>query len=186
LGFGPLAFAAEADGPQGFEMVSFAGHERKPRSFPVRYRALLAACALLAVTLVAAPIVSTHLALAVIEEEAARLKPQAEQAAKLKGARDTQVALLTKAIALKRAAPSPLALLARLSEALDDQSFLAELRLEGTALTLSGLSSDASGLAQRLGGMPDFKAVKFSGPVTRDAGGARDRFTLVLELRPQS
>jgi general secretion pathway protein L len=182
LGLRSIGFAVEADAPAGFERIAFAGRQASSTGLPLRIRALLAATALLASTVIVAPIVSKSLGLTAIEAEIQRLKPEAEQAAKLRSARETQLSILTKASALTRAAPSPLALLTKLTAALDDTSFLIELRLEGATLTLSGLSSDASALAQKLGAIGEFKSVKFVGPVTRDAQAARDRFTLVLEL----
>jgi general secretion pathway protein L len=183
LGFGLLGFAIEAAGPSGFERIAFAGRQGSPAGLPLPIRVLLVAGALLAATLALAPIAGKSRALAKIEAEIARLKPAAERAAKLKSARETQHGSLAKAAALRRAGASPLPILAKLSEALDDQSFLTELRLEGAALTLSGLSGDASGLAQKLGATLEFKSVKFVGPVTRDGQTPRDRFTLALELK---
>jgi general secretion pathway protein L len=184
LGLGAIAFAVEAEEPGGLQRIAFAGRQAPSAARPWSTRVLVAAAALLAATLLLAPIVSKTMALAAIEDEAQRLKPQAGEAAKLRGTRDKQLKLLAKAATLRRATPAPLAILAKLSAALDDGSFLTELRLEGTALTISGLSADASALAQRLGGVPEFKAVKFSGPVTREPQAARDRFTLQLELAP--
>ena len=76
----------------------------------------------------------------------------------------------------------PIAILSKLSELLDDQTFLFDMRMDRTAITISGLSVDASKLAQQLGTIEVFKSVKFSGPVTRDVQSARDRFTLILEM----
>jgi hypothetical protein len=182
LGFASIGFAVEAGGPGHFERIAFAGRQASAAGLSLRARVLLAACMLLAATLAAAPIVSKTLALARVEEETGRLKPAAEQAAKLKSAREKQHGVLSKALELRIAAPPPLSILTKLTAAFDDASFLVELRIEGTALTLSGLSGDAPALAQKLSAMPDFKAVKFSGPVTREARVSRDRFTLVLEL----
>jgi Tfp pilus assembly protein PilN len=186
LGFPLLGFAIEAAGPAGFERIAFAGREGRTAGLSLRIRVLLAAGALLAATLALAPVAGKSLALAKVEEETGRLKPAAEQAAKLKSARERQHGALAKAAALRRSSHPPLAILAALTEALDDASFLVELRLEGTALTISGLSGDASALAQKLAATPGFKAVKFSGPVTREARLARDRFTLALELADPS
>jgi hypothetical protein len=186
LGFPSIAFAVEAAGSGQFERIAFAGRQASSPALPLRIRVLLAAALLLALTLAAAPMVSKVLALARVEDEIGRLKPEAEQAAKLWAAREKQHGLLAKAAELRRVTPLPLAILTLLTEALDDTGFLVELRLEGATLTISGLSIDASALAQKLGSVPGFKAVKFSGPVTREAKVARDRFTLVIELAPPS
>jgi len=186
LGLGVAAFAIEASGTAGLEMISFASRENLPGGFPLRYRALLAASVFLAGTFLIAPIVSQKRALAAVEEEIAGLKPQAEQAGKLRADREKHLSLLTEAVALKRSTPSPLAVLTKLSAELDDKTFLLDLRLEGAKVTISGVSSDASGLAQRLGTLADFKSVRFQGAVTRDPQTSRDRFTLALELASPS
>ena len=117
-----------------------------------------------------------------LEKEISVLKPKAEQVLKLRSERDKIIALRAQVIGLKKAALPPVAILSKLSELLDDQTFLFDMRMEGAAVTMSGLSSDASKLAQRLGAIEAFKSVKFSGPVLRDPQSARDRFTLILEM----
>ena len=184
LGLGEVAFAIEDDGIGGLEWLTFATQQRQSDRVQLSYRVLGAALVFLGGSLVAAPMVSKSRALDAMGQEIARLKPQAEAAGKLRTEHEKRAALLTKVAALKRTAPPPLLMLAKLSAALDDQSFLFDLRLESGSLTISGVSSDASLLAQKLGAMPDFRSVKFVGAVTRDPQTPRDRFTLALELAP--
>jgi Tfp pilus assembly protein PilN len=121
-----------------------------------------------------------------LEKEVALLRPKADQVLKLQSERDKIIALRAQVIGLKRASLPPIAILSKLSELLDEETFLSELRIQGAMVTISGLSVDASKLAQRLGAIDIFKSVKFSGPVTRNAQAARDRFTLILELAASS
>ena len=186
LGLGSLAFAIEKEGNEGFELLSFAFRERQTGGRPLGYRVLWAALAFLCASLVIAPMAGKNKALEAAGQEIARLRPQAEAAGKLRVEREKRSALLTKVARLKRTSPVPLLILAKLSAAFDDQSFLFDFRLQGSSLTISGVSGDASLLAQKLGAMPEFKSVKFVGAVTRDPQKPRDRFTLALELAPAS
>ncbi len=186
LGLGDVAFGVEEDGIGGLEWLSFGTQQKQSDRVQLSYRVLWAALVFLCFSLVAAPMVSKSRALDATGQEIARLKPQAEAAGKLRAEREKRFALLSKVAALKRTAPPPLLILAKLSAAFDDQSFLFDFRLEGGSLTVSGVSSDASLLAQKLGAMPDFRSVKFVGAVTRDPQTPRDRFTLALELAPVS
>lgn len=182
VGFCPISFAIEGVGGDELQAISFAGQERDRGRYPLRNQVLISVCVLFFATVLLAPIVSKHRALATIEDEIVVLKPQAEQAGKLRAEREKHLGLLTKVITLKRSAPAPLGLLAKLAAALDDQTYLFEFRLEGQNVTILGLSRDASALAQRLGAMQDFKSVKFQGAVARDAQTDRERFALALEL----
>jgi general secretion pathway protein L len=147
---------------------------------------LLAAASILAATLILVPIINKWKGAEALEREISVFKPKAEQVLKLQSERDKTLALRAQVIGLKKAALPPVAVLTKLSELLDDQTFLTDMRMEGSAVTMSGLSSDASKLAQRLGAIEAFKSVKFSGPVLRDPQSARDRFTLILEMAAPS
>ena len=186
LGLGEVAFAIEDDGTGKLDWLSFAAQQRQSGRVQLGCRVLWAALVFFGASLVAAPMASKSRALDAMGQEIARLKPQAEAAGKMRAERDKRFALVTKVAALKRTAPPPLLILAKLSAAFDDQSFLFDFRLEGASLTISGVSGDASLLAQMLGAMPDFKSVKFVGAVMRDPQTPRDRFTLALELAPSS
>jgi hypothetical protein len=88
---------------------------------------------------------------------------------KLRSKREKVIALRAKVVGLKKAALPPVVVLTKLSELLDDQTFLFGTRMEGAAVTITGMSSDASRLAQRLGTIEASKSVKFSGLIARSA-----------------
>jgi hypothetical protein len=140
------------------------------------------AAACLAVTLLAVPLLGKMQMLEALDAETGRLKPHAEQIMKARTERDKIDALRATVASLKKTAVSPLAVMAKLSGLLDDSTYLLDYRFENATVTLTGFSSDATKLAQQLGAAPEFKAVKFSGPVARDPQSSRDRFTLILEL----
>jgi Tfp pilus assembly protein PilN len=147
---------------------------------------LLVAASILTASILLVPIIGKWRGAEVLEKEVSLLRPKAEQVLKLQREREKVIALRAQVIGLKKAALPPIAVLSKLSELLDDQTFLFDMRMEGAAVTMSGLSSDASKLAQRLGTIEAFKSVKFSGPVLRDPQSARDRFTLILEMAAPS
>lgn len=179
-------FAVEAAGGGALEMLSFKSQSDSRAKVSLEAKVLLVAASIFAVSLLLVPIFSKWKAAEALEKEVSVFKPKAEQVLKLRSERESIIALRAQVIGLKKAALPPIAVLSKLSELLDDQTFLSEMRMEGAAITMGGLSSDASKLAQRLGAIEAFKSVKFSGPVLRDPQSARDRFTLILEMAPPS
>jgi len=179
-------FAIEAPDGGALETLAFAGESAPRGKMSLEAKALLAAAFILAASLVFVPIVGKWEQAKALEKEVSTLKPKAEQVLKLQSERDKIVARRAQMISLKKAALPPIAILSKLSELLDDQTFLFDMRMDRAAITISGLSVDASKLAQQLGTIELFKSVKFSGPVTRDVQSARDRFTLILEMAAPS
>ncbi len=179
-------FAIETTDGGALERVAFKSQSAGRARFSFETMALLATAVILIVTLLLVPIISKLKRVEALERGVSLLKPKADQVMKLRSERDRIVALRARVIGFKKASLPPLAVLSKLSELLDDGSFLLDCRMEGALVTMSGLSSDASKLAQRLSAMEAFKSVKFSGPVTRDPRSARDRFTLVIEVASPS
>ena len=186
FGFRIDHFAIEAPDGAALETLAFAEESASRGKMAFEARALLISAFFLAASLVLVPIVGKWQQAKALEMEVGTLKPKAEQVLKLQSERDRIVARRAQMIGLKKAALPPIAVLSKLSELLDDQNFLFDMRMERTAITISGLSFDASKLAQRLGTTETFKSVRFSGPVTRDVQAARDRFTLILEMAARS
>ena len=186
FGFSIDRFAIEAAAGGALETLAFKSHSALRAKMPVGTKALLAAASILAASLILVPIINKWKGAEALEKEVSLFKPKAEQVLNLRSEREKIIALRAQVIGLKKAALPPVAVLTKLSELLDDQTFLFDMRMEGAAVTMSGLSSDASKLAQRLSTIEAFKAVKFSGPVLRDPQSARDRFTLILEIAAPS
>lgn len=186
FGFRIDHFAVEAAAGGALETLVFKSQSASRAKAPLETKALLAAASILTASILLVPIISKWKGAEVLEQEVNLFKPKAEQVLKLQREREKVIALRAQVIGLKKAALPPVAVLSKLSELLDDQTFLFDMRMEGAAVTMSGLSSDASKLAQRLGTIEGFKSVKFSGPVLRDPQSARDRFTLILEMAAPS
>jgi general secretion pathway protein L len=185
LGLGIEQFVLERVGSR-LEPLAFQTEAEAPAKLSLATKAFLAASLILLTTLLLVPVLEKKNRAAALEREIGLVKPKADQVLKLSSERDKIMALRSQVIGLKRVGQPPIAILSKLSEILDDQSFLFEFRIEGAVVTISGLSSDASKLAQRLGEASAFKSVKFSGPVLRDQQAERDRFTLIVELAAAS
>jgi len=186
FGFRIDHFAIEAADGGALQRLAFAGEPASRGKTALELKWLIAAVCILAASLVLVPIIGKWEQAAALEKEVRALKPKAELVLKMQSERDKIVARRAQMVGLKKATLSPIAVLSKLSEILDDETFLFDMRMERATITIAGMSSDASKLAQRLGTIEAFKSVKFSGPVTRDVQAARDRFTLILEMAASS
>lgn len=85
-------------------------------------------------------------------------------------------------IALK-AEPGSLAIWDELSRVIPDHTFLTELRIAGSVVSLAGLSSDAARLVRTLDASRVFAGAALAGPITPDATERKDRFRMTLKVR---
>lgn len=85
-------------------------------------------------------------------------------------------------IALK-AEPGSLAIWDELSRVIPDHTFLTELRIVGSVISLEGLSSDAARLVRTLDASRVFAGATLAGPITPDATERKDRFRMTLKVR---
>lgn len=93
---------------------------------------------------------------------------------------------LTRAEALpfarKRARPAAVLVVEDLSRRLPDDTWLLHLRLAGEEIEMTGYSSAAAGLIERLELSPLLRDVRFRSPVTRDPRRDAERFHLSATL----
>ncbi|WP_127077255.1 PilN domain-containing protein [Rhodomicrobium lacus] len=164
------------------KIVRFASHGILSRKMSFCVYVFIFSVSLLVASTLCSPIVSHFKALDKIEADLADLKPKIDHLSKLRLQHEKHIATTTNVLEAKQISNNYLLVLNRLAEALDDESYLFEIRIQGGNVALSGLSHDASGIAQRLGAISDFKTVKFQGAVTRDTQTAAERFSLVMEL----
>lgn len=175
----PALTAAAAQGLPLPEGVLLADGSLLPFGEPKRARVpprlLLLALLLLAPPLSLAVLQEGRLSqlrteLAAGEMEAAQARSLGIRLARLRA--DTLAA-----VSARRAAPSMVLLLDRLSRLLPDNSYLTELRLEGGRVHLLGYSGDGAALPALLAAAPGLQDVRFEAALLRaDAG--RDRFHL--------
>lgn len=70
-----------------------------------------------------------------------------------------------------------------LSVLIDDKTYLTELKIDGKAVNLNGLSASASEVLQAIESAPIFANARFLSPINRDEGTAQERFAMSVEYR---
>lgn len=88
-----------------------------------------------------------------------------------------------QSLADRRASPTTLRVWAELTQVLPDGSWLTSLTVEGSRLSISGYSDNATGLVKVLGASPLFSDVALSAPITSDPIAGRDRVSLVATIK---
>jgi general secretion pathway protein L len=145
--------------------------------------ALPALCGLLALACVATPFLRQKFALAAASQSIAAHMPAAQAALALRR-QLTTAAFGRAAIAQAQQSGDALQVLAQLTDALPDGTWLDDLTLKSGLLTVDGQSSDAAALIGRLAASPGLRDPSFTAPVTRTADGKADQFSLQASLTP--
>lgn len=141
-------------------------------------RALLVTLACLAVAALAAPVLHDRMRLGAVEREIAALQPRA-QAIRTARDRSSRAAERTAApLRLAASRPALVAVLAALSKAVPDGSWLMSLGISGHELTLDGLSPSAATLALALDASSAFEKVTFRATILRDPATGLEHFQL--------
>jgi general secretion pathway protein L len=129
------------------------------------------------------PVVAQMRDLAETEAQIDTLKPRAAQAAALRraaaGAEDSDV--ITRE---RGRVGDALELLAVVTDALPDDTYLTEFSLRQRKLVLSGESGAAAKVIVALSSVPTLRKPEFVAPVTRAPAGARDIFSIEAEVAP--
>jgi general secretion pathway protein L len=153
-----------------------------PLATPGRRRYALVLAALLALLALALPVIRQQQALDDARARIAALTPAAAQAAAL---RQRLVAAAGFSAVLTGAADAgPLRTLARLTAALPDDTYLADLTLKSGVLTFDGQSADAARLIALLAATPGLRNPSFAAPVTRTISGTADVFSIRAVAAP--
>jgi general secretion pathway protein L len=76
----------------------------------------------------------------------------------------------------------PLRVIALMTETLPDDTWLQSLQMQGTKITLQGLTPSAAALMQKLSTEPLFKDVKAPSAAVRQAGAAKEAFNIEFTL----
>jgi general secretion pathway protein L len=144
---------------------------------PRRQVALSALCVALALGCVAVPFIRQQMAL---NEAAALVAERAPAAHVAEGLRAQleEAASGRAAIAAARHQGDALQILAALTQALPDDTWLADLSLKSGSLTMDGQSANAAKLIALLAAVPGLRDPSFTAPVTRTSDGKADLFSL--------
>jgi general secretion pathway protein L len=150
-----------------------------PHAQPGQWRrwALPALCGVLALACLITPFLRQQAALDQAAQAIAAATPDARAAQALRQQLAT-AAQGQAAIAQARHAGDALQVLATLTAALPDDTWLSDLTLKAGDLTFDGQSADAAQLIGVLSAVPGLRSPSFTAPVTRSTDGKADLFSL--------
>ena len=138
---------------------------------------------MLAVALLAVPVIQQARAISAAEDRVAALRPQVAtvDALRRRVAANQSGANLFSAEASRIG--SPLRALAAVTAALPDDTYLTSFTMRERRMSLSGRSAGAARLISALSADPDLRDPAFDAPVTR-AGDKLDLFSIRVTLAP--
>lgn len=136
-----------------------------------------ALCGLLALACLATPFIRQQIALDAAAQAVADTAPAATRAGTLRQ-QLTAAAQGRAAIAAARHAGDALQVLATLTAALPDDTWLSDLTLKSGDLTFDGQSGNAAQLINLLSAVPGLRNPSFTAPVTRSSDGKADMFSM--------
>jgi general secretion pathway protein L len=144
-------------------------------------RVLAAMLILAGLAAAAAPLIAGPLRGAALERELAELRPLVESA-RAEQELHAQGAAQREELAAAASGPSMVRLLAALTHALPDGSWLTALAANGREIVIEGLSPSAAMLPQALEAVDGVARVVYAAPITRDPQTGRERFQFTLQL----
>jgi general secretion pathway protein L len=145
--------------------------------------ALIALCGLLALACVAVPFIRQQIALNAAARAIEQANPAARTALALRGQLEV-TASGNAAIDAARREGDALQVLAVVTQALPDGTWLSDLTLKSGDLTFDGESGDAAQLIGLLSAVPGLRTPSFTAPVTRTADGKADLFSMHATVAP--
>jgi general secretion pathway protein L len=142
------------------------------------------ACAVLAVAAVAIPFVEQSLAQDEAEATIASLRPQVDQVSAIRRRIADTRAGGDELAAQRARVGDALEMLAVLTQALPDDTYLTDLALRGRAATMSGQSAAAARIIGALSADAAVRNPAFTAPVTRNELGQKEGFSIRTEFGP--
>ncbi len=140
--------------------------------------------AALALAVIAVPLYLQEASIAATDTSIAALRPAAGEAETLRrgllAARDGEAALAS----MRSGGANPISVIATVTAALPDDTFLTELSLRGTALEFRGQSHNAARLVGLLSDESALQAVAFAAPVTRADTASVELFAIRAVVKP--
>jgi len=141
-------------------------------------------CTAVAIAVMVVPFVRQYVELRAVDARIDALRPAVAEADALRH-RDAAVAAGGEAIQAERSRiGDPLRGLAAVTDALPDDTWLADLTLHQRKLLMAGESQDAVRLIGRLSAEQSLRNPSFTAPVTRKQSGHGDLFSVGVELEP--
>ncbi|MFI5230534.1 MAG: PilN domain-containing protein [Gemmatimonadales bacterium] len=127
--------------------------------------------------------------LRLVRAERARIRPELEATLLGRTTVDAAFAQLAVLDSIDRASPRWSAVIARLSQTVPDEAYLAALRVRGDSLVVDGLADHAARVFDALAQTRGLAEVKSAASVRRAAqagGGAKEHFTIAARVAPGS
>jgi general secretion pathway protein L len=153
----------------------------RPPASRLRQMGVSALCVVLALACLATPFIRQQIALDAAAQKIAAYQPAAHMALALRQKLDI-AASGRAAILQARRSGDALQVLATLTEALPDGTWLSDLALKSGDLTMDGQSDNAARLIGLLSAVPGLRDPNFTAPVTRTADGRADQFSLHADV----
>lgn len=172
---------------EGFQpiVVGGFGETRRLANASLRQRGSFALLLLAAVTaslIAATPALQLRFraveAVVAYEASVKRAEPLVRQRAELSRTVDKVVAI--KAVLSERS--DPLYVMALLTDALPDDTSLLGVQIQGSKVSINGLTPNAAALMQQLGSRPELRDVKAPTAATRSPGSPKDVFNIEFTL----
>ena len=154
--------------------------ERTDRSMRALNGGLVVVGLALAVLAIAGPLTRDARIVGDLEREIAALRPAVERALEMEGAVREVRASAASVLREKAAAASVVAMLEALTRALPDDTWLAQFDMSGGTIEIQGAS--ASALVETIERTPEFVAVRFRTPITREPITGLERFQFTIDL----
>ena len=142
----------------------------------------LGACGILAAAAVALPFIMQSIASAEIDARIETMKPQVQEAEKLRKAIASGVTTADAIAAARAQVGIPLQAIALLTEVLPDDTFLNNLSARQRKITFSGRSAAAGKLIGAMAAHPLIHEPAFTAPVIRDETNGGELFSIRAEL----
>ena len=111
----------------------------------------------------------------------AALRPAVAEAERLRQQLTGEATAWQALATARRSVGSPLEMLALLTEALGDDTYLTSLSLRQRKLTAAGRSGSAAKVIAALAASPSIREPGFTAPVTRDEIGGKEMFSIRAE-----
>jgi general secretion pathway protein L len=181
----PQAIAAPRSDGTLVTLPLTRGETMPERPLRVRPRMIWGACLFLALCVLGLPFFHQSLEYSDIEARIAADRPPAMEAQALFSRLDGTAGGGDVIMAERHRFADPLRVLAGLTEALPDDTFISDFQLKGHKLAIAGQSSDATRLIGILAANVLFRDPSFASPVTRlgSESGALEVFSLTAEVR---
>lgn len=169
---------AEDGGGLGYNLLpSELRPQRKPLMTPVNIF-LLAAAAVLLVTVLLVPLVQLYRVKGELESQVAAARVEAEKVAGLRSSYEQQVASFQQLLEHKRKLATNVQVIGELAALLPDDTWLSSLEIKRGKVSIQGESDAASTLIGLLEESPLFDQTSFTSPVTQNSRTNKERFAI--------